>query len=76
MMLAFGRCRRLVVVTIEVSDGNNDCTDAADVGEDVLTLLLDASSPPSPSSPSLLSLLFPEKDVRHDVCCCPNILWR
>ena len=52
MMLAFGRCRRLVVVTIEVSDGNDDCTDAADVGEGVLTLLLDVSSPPSPSSPS------------------------
>ena len=43
MMLAFGRCGRLVIVTIEVSDGNDDCTDAADVGEGVLTLLLDVS---------------------------------
>ena len=44
MMLAFGRCRHLVVVTIELSAGNDDCTDAADVGEGVLTLLLDVSS--------------------------------
>ena len=50
MMLDFGRCCCLVVVTIEVSDGNNDCTDAAGVGEGVLALLLDVSSPPSLSS--------------------------
>ena len=48
MILAFGRCRCLVVVTLEVSAGNNDCTDAADVGEGVLVLLLDVSSPPPP----------------------------
>ena len=47
MILAFGRFRRLVIVTIEVADVNDDCTEAADVGEDVLTLLLDVSSPPS-----------------------------
>ena len=52
MMLVFGRCLHLVAVTTEVATGNNDCTDAADVGEGVLTLLLDVSSPPSPSSPS------------------------
>ena len=51
MMLAFGRCR-LVVGTIDVSCGNDDCVDAADVGEDVLALLIDVSSPPSPVSPS------------------------
>ena len=32
-MFAFGRCCLLVTVAIDVSDGNNDCTDAADVGE-------------------------------------------
>ena len=42
VVLAFGRCRRLVVVAIEVSDGSNDWTDAA-VGEGVITLLLDVS---------------------------------
>ena len=42
LMLACGRCRRLVVAsTIEVSDVNDDCTGAADVGEGVLTLLLE-----------------------------------
>ena len=46
MMLAFGRCGRLVVVTIEVSDGSNDWADAA-VSEGVLTLLLDVSYSPS-----------------------------
>ena len=38
MMLAFGRCRRLAVVTTDVSDVRDDCADAADVGEGVLTL--------------------------------------
>ena len=47
MMLAFGR-HRLVVRTIDVSGGNDDCDEAADVGEGLLTLLLDVSSPPSP----------------------------
>ena len=50
MMLARGRCRRLVIVTSDVSAGNNDCSVAADVGEGVLTRLLDVSFPP-PSSP-------------------------
>ena len=48
MMLARGRCLRLVVVTSDVSDGSSDCSAVADVGEGVLTLLLDVSSPPSP----------------------------
>ena len=52
MLLAFGRCRRVVVVTIRYQMAINFCTDAADVGEGVLTLLLDVPSPPSPSSPS------------------------
>ena len=52
MMRAFGRCHCLVVVAVDVSDVNDGCTDAADVGEGVLTpLLLGVSSPPSPSSP-------------------------
>ena len=53
MMLVLGRCLLLVVVTIDVSDACSDCSAAADVdvGEGVLTLLLDVSSPPSPSSP-------------------------
>ena len=54
MILVLGRCLLLVDVTIDVSDACNDCSAAADVdvGEGVLTLLLDVSSPPSPSSPS------------------------
>ena len=59
MMLARGRCHLLVVVTIDVSEGCNDCS-AADVGEGGLTLLLDVSSPPSPSSPSRCD---------HALCC-------
>ena len=53
MMLVLGRCFILVVVTIDVSDACSDCSFAADVdvGEGDLTLLFDASSPPSPSSP-------------------------
>ena len=51
MMLVRGRCLLLVVVTIDVSDACDDDSTAADVGEGDLTLLLDASSPPSPSSP-------------------------
>ena len=53
MMLVLGRCRLLVIVAINGSDVCNDCSAAADVdvGEGVLTLLLDVSSPPSPSSP-------------------------
>ena len=51
MMLAFGRCRPVVGIS-DVSCGNDDCTAAAAaVGEDVLTLLLDMSSPPFPVSP-------------------------
>ena len=62
MMLARGRCRLLVVVTIDVSDGCNDCSAAAaDVGEGELTLLLDVSSPPSPSSPP--------RCADDDLCC-------
>ena len=51
MMLVRGRCLLLVVVRIDVSDACSDCSAVADVGEGDLTLLLDVSSPPSPSSP-------------------------
>ena len=67
MMLVFGRCLLLVVVTIEVSDACDDCSTAADVdvGEGDLTLLLDVSSPPSPSSPSRC-----DDDDLGCSCCC------
>ena len=51
VMLVLGRCL-LLVVTSDVSNVCNDCSAAAevDVGEGVLTLLPDVSSPPAPSS--------------------------
>ena len=49
MMLVCGR-GRLVEGAIDVSCCNDD-SDAAAVGEDVLTLLPDVSSPPSLASP-------------------------
>ena len=56
-----------------MSDGNADCAEAADVGEGVLTLHLDVSSPPSPSCPSRC-----DEDAlccrRH--CCCYCFLRR
>ena len=71
----------IVIVAIGVSDVNNDCAEAADVGEGVLTLRLDASFPPSPSSPPrcddvvvVVVAVVSEKDVCHDVCCGANIL--
>ena len=48
MMLVLGGCL-LIEGTIDVACCNDD-RDAA-VGEDVLTLLLDVSSSPSPASP-------------------------
>ena len=61
MMLARGGCLRLVVVTSDVSDSNNDCSAAVDVSEGVLTLLLDCAS--------LLSL-----HLLHDVMMMPCVV--
>ena len=66
MMLVLGRCL-LLVVTRDVSDVCNDCSVAADVdvGESVLTLLLDVSSPPSP-----LSSRCDDDVLSCSRCCC------
>ena len=55
-----------MVVTVDVSDTCDDCSTAADVdvGEGDLTLLLDVSSPPSPSSPPRC-----DDDVLSCSCC-------
>ena len=69
-MLVFGRYL-LIEGTVDVSCCNDDCdAPAAAVGEDVLTLLPDASSPPPPPPPPPVSPSRCGDDVLDRSCPC------